>query len=78
MIVLKTNVIAEPMKPNGNSAVQAWFDRQTAETLYLKAISFSELLAGIGILPDDKREEGLDAALSKLLERLFGSYMDST
>ena len=73
MIILDTNVISEPMKPNGNPAVQAWLDRQTAETLYLTATSLSELLIGIEILPDGKRKEGLDDALRKLMERLFGS-----
>jgi predicted nucleic acid-binding protein len=73
MIVLDTNVVSEPMKSNANSAVQAWLDRQVAETLYLTATSLSELLVGIEILPDGKRKEGLDGALSELLVRLFGS-----
>lgn len=73
MIVLDTNVISEPMKPNGNPAVKAWLDRQTAETLYLTATSLSELLVGIEMLPDGKRKEGLDTALRKLMERLFGA-----
>jgi len=73
MIVLDTNVVSEPMKPNGNPAVQTWLDRQVAETLYLTATSLSELLVGIEILPDSKRKEGLDAALSELLVSLFGS-----
>lgn len=73
MIVLDTNVVSEPMKPNGNPAIQAWLDRQAAETLYLTATSLSELLAGIEILPDGKRKQGLDGALSELLVRLFGS-----
>ena len=73
MIILDTNVISEPMKPNGNPAVQAWLDRQTAETLYLTATSLSELLVGIEILPDGKRKQGLDTALRELIVRLFGS-----
>lgn len=73
MIVLDTNVVSEPMKPNGNPAVQTWLDQQVAETLYLTATSLSELLVGIQILPDGKRREGLDAALSELLAGLFGS-----
>ena len=59
MIVLDTNVISEPMKPNGNPAVQAWLDRQSAETLYLTATSLSELLIGIQILSDGKVKKGL-------------------
>lgn len=73
MIVLDTNVVSEPMKPNGNPAVQAWLDQQAAETLYLTTTSLSELLLGIEILPDGKRKEGLAAALSELVVRLFGS-----
>ena len=55
MIVLDTNGISEPMKPHGNPTVQAWLDRQVAETLYLTATSLAELLAGIEILPYGKR-----------------------
>jgi len=73
MIVLDTNVVSEPMKPNGNPAVQAWLDQQVVETLYLTATSLSELLVGIKMLPDGKRKKGLDAALSELMVALFGS-----
>ena len=73
MIILDTNVVSEPMKPNGNLAVRSWLDRQTAETLYLTTTSLSELLVGIEILPGGKRKEGLNAALNELMVRLFGS-----
>jgi len=72
MIILDTNVVSEPMKPNGNLAVRDWLDRQVAETLYLTATSLSELLVGIGILTHGKRKEGLAAALNELLVSLFG------
>jgi len=71
MIVLDTNVVSEPMKPNGNPAVLAWLDRQVAQTLYLASTSLAELLVGIEILPDGKRKEGLAAALTELIEVLF-------
>lgn len=73
MIILDSNVVSEPMKLNGTSVlVQAWLDRQVAETLYLTTTSLSELLVGIEILPDGKRKAGLGAALSDLLDTLFG------
>ena len=72
MIILDTNVVSEPMKPDGDRGVQAWLDEQIAETLYITAISISELLLGVELLPDGKRKEGLAAALSDLLETLFG------
>ena len=73
MIILDTNVVSEPMRPNANPAIRAWLDQQVVETLYLTATSLSELLVGIEILPDGKRKEGLGAALVELVERLFGS-----
>jgi len=72
MIVLDTNVVSEPMRPNGAPGVRAWLDRQTAETLYLTATSLAELLVGIAALPDGRRKNGLDGALHELLVRLFG------
>lgn len=72
MIVLDTNVVSEPMKPNGNPAVRDWLDRQVAETLYLTATSLAELLVGVEMLPDGKRKDGLADALGELLNVLFG------
>ena len=73
MIVLDTNVVSEPMRPNGNPAVRTWLDQQVAETLYLTATSLAELLMGVEILPGGKRKEGLATALSELVESLFES-----
>ena len=73
MIVLDTNVVSEPMKLIGNPMVRAWLDQQAAETLYLTTTSLSELLYGVEILPDGKRKEGLGAALSELVTKLFGA-----
>jgi predicted nucleic acid-binding protein len=72
MIVLDTNVVSEPMKLRGDPAVQAWLDRQVADTLYLTATSLAELLVGVGILPDGKRKAGLATGLIDLLAALFG------
>jgi predicted nucleic acid-binding protein len=73
VIILDTNVVSEPMKPDGHRGVQAWLDDQLAETLYLTSISLSELLLGVEVLPDGKRKDGLAAALSELLTTLFGA-----
>lgn len=73
MIILDTNVISEPLKPNADPAVRAWLDRQAAETLFLTATSLSELLVGVAILPDSRRKAGLGDALRELLTTLFGS-----
>lgn len=73
MIILDTNVVSEPMKPDGHRGVQAWLDEQIAETLYLTSISLSELLLGVEVLPDGKRKVGRAAALGELLTTLFGA-----
>ena len=72
MIILDTNVISEPLRTNAEPHVQAWLDEQAAETLFLTATSLSELLLGIEMLPQGKRQDGLGAGLAKLLVRLFG------
>jgi toxin FitB len=73
VIVLDTNVVSEPIKPNGHPAVRAWLDQQVAETLYLTTTSLSELLLGVEILPDGRRKAGLAQALDELIQRLFES-----
>jgi hypothetical protein len=73
MIILDTCVVSEPMKPRPDPNVVAWLDRQTAESLYLTATSLSELLVGIVVLPAGRKRQGLSAALSELMLRLFGA-----
>lgn len=73
MIILDTNVVSEPMKPDADRRVQSWLDEQIAETLYLTSISLSELLLGVEVLPDGKRKEGLAVALAELIGALFAS-----
>ena len=73
MIIVDTNVISEPMRTNGDPAVQAWLDRQVAESLYLTATILSELLLGIEILPGGKRKEGLVTTFAELVDTLFES-----
>jgi predicted nucleic acid-binding protein len=73
MIVLDTNVVSEALKPAPEPKVLGWLDNQLAETLYITAISYAELMVGIEMLPDGKRKGGLAASTAALLERLFSS-----
>jgi toxin FitB len=73
MIVLDTNVISEPLKPEPERKVLQWLDNQVAETLFITAVSYAELLVGIEMLPAGKRKDGLAKSLAALLERIFGS-----
>lgn len=71
MIVLDTNVVSEPLNREASPVVQAWLDRQPAETLYMAATVLSELIFGIEVLPDSKRKTALAAAMRALLARIF-------
>lgn len=73
MIVVDTNVVSEPTKPDASPMVQAWLDRQMAETLYLATTSLSELLLGIELMRAGRRKEEFRTALSEALESLFES-----
>ncbi len=71
MIILDTNVVSEPLKPEPEPAVLAWLDDQAAQTLYLTSITLAELLAGIAALPAGRRRNQLDQALSQKIMPLF-------
>lgn len=71
MILLDTNVVSEPIKPDGDPAVLAWLDAQTVESLYLSTISLAELRFGIAILPDGKRKERLRINLDQRVLPVF-------
>ena len=72
MIILDTNVVSEPMKPNGDPAVLDWLDQQVAATLYVTSTSLAELLLGIEVLPNGRRKKALTSGLSELMSSLFG------
>ena len=71
MILLDTNVISEPLRPNPSSAVVAWLDRQPLETLFLSAITVAELRFGIAALPAGKRRDRLEDDFERRVLPLF-------
>ena len=73
MIILDTNVVSEPLKPNANPAVVAWIDAQVVETLYLSTVSVTELRYGIAVLPEGKKKKSLRASLDERVLPLFDS-----
>jgi toxin FitB len=71
LIILDTNVVSEPLKPNPDAAVLRWLDRQSPATLYLTTISQAELLAGVLALPAGKRRTELQRVINNELVSLF-------
>lgn len=72
MIVLDTNVVSEPLKPEPNAAVLDWLNAQEPQTLYLTTVNLAELLAGVEVLPAGRRRDALAQALSTQVVALFG------
>jgi len=71
VIVLDTNVISEPVKPFAAPVVVAWLDRQPKQTLYLCAPVLMEVLLGITLLPDGKRNSGMATVVQAMLANYF-------
>lgn len=71
MIVLDTNVVSEPLRPEPCAAVVAWLDAQPLETLYLSAITLAELRAGAALLPKGRRQQVLADQLENRIVPMF-------
>ncbi|MDI1247043.1 MAG: type II toxin-antitoxin system VapC family toxin [Rhodoferax sp.] len=71
MIILDTNVVSEPLKPQPDPAVLQWLNAQLPETLYLTTITVAELLAGADKLPAGRRKAELHDALIERILPLF-------
>ena len=71
MIVLDTNVVSEPIKPEPDQAVLDWLDDQAPESLYLTSITVAELLAGLAVMPAGKRRDKLRKMLTEQVLPLF-------
>ena len=71
MIILDTNVVSEPMRPQPDTNVLRWLAAQDAGTLFLTAITEAELRTGVALLPEGKRREALRAALEAVLVQDF-------
>ena len=71
MIILDTNVVSEPLRPEPDQRVVQWIIENSAAPLFLTAISLAELAAGAAILPDGRRKRDLEEGLEAMLQRLF-------
>lgn len=61
MIILDTNVLSEPMRPQPDLGVVRWLDDQIVETLHLTVITVAEMRYGIAELPAGRRRTALAA-----------------
>lgn len=75
MILLDTSAVAEAMKPEPDTTFVKWLDQQTAESLFITSISVAELLAGIGLIEEGPRKDGLASALDRTLQLFSGRVL---
>ncbi|MBR8131831.1 type II toxin-antitoxin system VapC family toxin [Burkholderia ambifaria] len=71
MILVDTNVIAEPLRREPSAAVIEWLDAQNVETLFLAAISLAEMRFGVAALPEGKRRDWLHQSIEQRVVPLF-------
>ena len=72
MIILDTDVASELSKPNPYPSVTAWFARQSAEQLYVTAVTEAEMMYGLEKLPLGRRRRDL----TERDERLINVHLD--
>jgi predicted nucleic acid-binding protein len=72
MILLDTNVLSEPMKPQPERRVLAWFDAQQITTLYISSTALAELLEGVERMPQGKRRDAVANTVQRMLDTLIG------
>lgn len=71
MIILDTNVISEPLKPQPDPAVADWLDAQDPRTLYLTTITVAEIRFAVACLPHGARREVLERGFASEALPLF-------
>jgi toxin FitB len=73
MIVLDTNILSEPLKPEPNLSVLRWLDNQPIGSLYITATVLSEIMFGVERLADGKRKDKFRSDAEKLIQHYFST-----
>ncbi len=70
-ILLDTNVLSELMRPKPAVEVLDWFGRQQRASYFVSAVTRTDILLGIALLPAGKRRNGLASAAERMFEEDF-------
>jgi toxin FitB len=71
MILLDTNVISEMMRARPEPAVSAWLDRQLESELWTTSVVVAELLSGIDMMPEGRKQRVLREAVEGMIAEDF-------
>lgn len=72
MIVLDTNVISELFDGRKSNGVFDWLDRHDEADLYITAITVAELVYGVELLAEGKRQQSFRNKVDQIVEDFEG------
>ena len=72
MLLLDTNVLSEPLRPQPNPAVLRFLDSTPLQTQWVCCVSISEMIFGVLRLPEGRRRTALQASVIDLFENAYG------
>lgn len=72
MIVLDTNVLSEVLRPQPDETVLAWLAAQPAMALFTTSVTRAEVFYGLLLLPEGRRREQLQNAVTAVFAEDFG------
>src|SRR5271165_6406157 len=76
MIILDTNILSETLRPTPSTRVLEWMRSEPASALFTTAITESELLYGIALLPEGRRRQSLESVVGLIfVEDLVGRVL---
>jgi predicted nucleic acid-binding protein len=71
MILVDTNVLSEPMRPQPDRRVMSWLNAQPWDQLYLCTPVIAELRYGLERLPNGRRKASLAAAIDQVENEIY-------
>jgi toxin FitB len=69
MIILDTNVLLEALRPAPSTRVLEWMRSEPASALFTTAITESEMLYGVALLPEDARRQSLKSVVDLIFAK---------
>ncbi len=70
MIILDSNVVSEIMRPQPETRVIAWLDRQPRQSVWVTTITILEVRFGLLTMPAGKRRDAYTQGFENILDRL--------
>lgn len=67
MIILDTNVLSALVRPQPETAVLTWLDRQPADSIWITSITLFEVRLGLALLARGRKRRALEAAWGQVL-----------